>query len=351
MRSTTHWVLVVMALSVSAAAQPRETVFTFPSGLADLDAEMRAQLDALASEVKASSHGVIVEGHSDSAGPASMREEISRARAERIATALQFRGVPSSRIEVKWASSMVPAMSNATPEGRAQNRRVVVRVPDGLPGRTRAEGPVRKSEPVAARPERKPTPAEVKPEPASQPTAVVAAKSEPAAKAEPDAAAKPEPSSKTEPAVASKPEPSAETAPVVATTQAPTDAPRRETAPTLTTPEPAPAAAIDFRAEGPKSRTRFWLATTASVVAVASGATAVGLLVDSASAQQGLGTAQAQLARTDLVPESRAAWEAHSTSLNSAVQGDQVDAGVLGAVAVTTAVTAIVLWVQEASSK
>jgi hypothetical protein len=209
-----------------------------------------------------------------------------------------------------------------------------------------------KPEPVVAnKPERKAPPAPIvaeRPEPAAP---VVANEPERKAPPAPIVAEKPEPAAESAAAVAANTAEQFEPAPAAVTETPSSDTPRREAAAKVAALEPAPAAAIDFRAESPKSRTRFWLATSASVVAVASGATAVGLLVDSASAQQGLGTAQAQLARTDLVPESRAAWEAHSTSLNSAVQGDQVGAGVLGAVAVTTAVTAIVLWVQEASSK
>lgn len=69
-----------------------------------------------------------VEGHTDSAGPARYNETLSLRRAESVAQHLVAGGWQNSAIERRGYGADKPVADNATAEGRAQNRRVVVTV-------------------------------------------------------------------------------------------------------------------------------------------------------------------------------------------------------------------------------
>jgi len=65
-----------------------------------------------------------VEGHTDSDGDDALNETLSEQRAETVVTTLKKLGIDGSRMTSKgWGESM-PLDSNATPEGKANNRRV-----------------------------------------------------------------------------------------------------------------------------------------------------------------------------------------------------------------------------------
>jgi outer membrane protein OmpA-like peptidoglycan-associated protein len=67
---------------------------------------------------------VSVNGYTDSIGSDSYNQRLSMRRAEAVRAYLERRGVPASRMTVKGFGKSNPVASNATPEGRAQNRRV-----------------------------------------------------------------------------------------------------------------------------------------------------------------------------------------------------------------------------------
>ena len=69
---------------------------------------------------------IVVRGHEDASGDARRDGERSRLRAEAVRTYLASRGVPRERIRVEARGSSEPDASNASPEGRAANRRVEV---------------------------------------------------------------------------------------------------------------------------------------------------------------------------------------------------------------------------------
>jgi outer membrane protein OmpA-like peptidoglycan-associated protein len=71
---------------------------------------------------------VIVEGHTDNVGSAKLNEALSLRRAESVAHQLAQSGLKDSGIERRGLGFGKPIADNATPEGRAQNRRVVVTV-------------------------------------------------------------------------------------------------------------------------------------------------------------------------------------------------------------------------------
>ena len=70
-----------------------------------------------------------VRGYTDSSGNEKSNLRLSQKRAERVAKALQIRGVPAANMRVKGYGSVKPIVSNNTPEGRQKNRRVEIEFP------------------------------------------------------------------------------------------------------------------------------------------------------------------------------------------------------------------------------
>ncbi len=70
-----------------------------------------------------------VRGYTDSSGNAKSNLRLSQKRAQRVAKALQIRGIPAENMNVKGYGSEKPIVSNNTPEGRQQNRRVEIEFP------------------------------------------------------------------------------------------------------------------------------------------------------------------------------------------------------------------------------
>lgn len=67
---------------------------------------------------------VRVEGHTDSIGSDELNLRLSQARADAVMKYLISQGIEPSRLEAKGYGETMPIADNATPEGRAKNRRV-----------------------------------------------------------------------------------------------------------------------------------------------------------------------------------------------------------------------------------
>ncbi len=67
---------------------------------------------------------VEVQGHTDNTGSAEYNQWLSEKRAQRVKDYLVSKGIDPSRLEAKGYGLTQPVASNATEEGRAQNRRV-----------------------------------------------------------------------------------------------------------------------------------------------------------------------------------------------------------------------------------
>lgn len=67
---------------------------------------------------------IIVEGYTDSVGPAAYNQQLSQARAQAVAGAIEAGGISSRRIQAIGRGESSPVASNATAAGRQQNRRV-----------------------------------------------------------------------------------------------------------------------------------------------------------------------------------------------------------------------------------
>ncbi|MBU2996359.1 OmpA family protein [Cellulophaga baltica] len=69
---------------------------------------------------------ILIEGHTDSAGPDDYNMELSKKRAQSVSNYLNNNGINSSRLTTKWYGETQPKGDNTTTEGKAQNRRVEV---------------------------------------------------------------------------------------------------------------------------------------------------------------------------------------------------------------------------------
>lgn len=88
-----------------------------------------AELDRMITflrETAPSATGVI-EGHTDTVGAEAYNQQLSERRAQAVLKYLVDGGVPASRLRAQGFGETQPVADNATPEGRAQNRRVVLR--------------------------------------------------------------------------------------------------------------------------------------------------------------------------------------------------------------------------------
>jgi outer membrane protein OmpA-like peptidoglycan-associated protein len=102
--------------------------FTF--GDAALPAEAKARLDQMIDQLKADPKGVFIEieGHTDNVGDPVYNTRLGLARADTVKDYLYQHQVPLHKINVISYGETKPVAPNDTRAGRAQNRRVVVRV-------------------------------------------------------------------------------------------------------------------------------------------------------------------------------------------------------------------------------
>ena len=83
------------------------------------------ELDALVSYLKTSLNAnILIEGHTDNKGKASLNNLLSLQRANTIGSYLEQKGIARSRIQRKGLGSTKPIADNNTAEGRAKNRRI-----------------------------------------------------------------------------------------------------------------------------------------------------------------------------------------------------------------------------------
>ena len=67
---------------------------------------------------------ILIEGHTDSAGPDDYNMNLSKQRAESVTRYLVSQGIDANRFTTKWYGEHQPKADNSTAEGKAQNRRV-----------------------------------------------------------------------------------------------------------------------------------------------------------------------------------------------------------------------------------
>ncbi len=100
---------------------------SFDTGRSDIKPELRPILDQFASGLSGQPRTVIrVIGHTDNVGSDAVNDPLSLARARSTRDYLAARGVSASRITIEGRGEREPVASNATAQGRAQNRRVEI---------------------------------------------------------------------------------------------------------------------------------------------------------------------------------------------------------------------------------
>ena len=97
----------------------------------ELPDEAKAKIDALVNQIKADPKGAYfeIEGHTDNVGPKDVNERIGLERAQAVAKYLyEQHQIPLHRMNVISYGDDKPVAPNNTKAGRAQNRRIVIKV-------------------------------------------------------------------------------------------------------------------------------------------------------------------------------------------------------------------------------
>jgi peptidoglycan-associated lipoprotein len=103
----------------------------FKFGKVDLPQEAKAKLDEMIEKLKADPKGAFfeIEGHTDNVGDAKINEKIGLERAEAVKKYLyEQHQIPLHKMNVISYGQEKPVAPNKTKAGRAQNRRVVIKV-------------------------------------------------------------------------------------------------------------------------------------------------------------------------------------------------------------------------------
>jgi outer membrane protein OmpA-like peptidoglycan-associated protein len=100
---------------------------TFATAQASIDPRFNPTLDDVANVLNRYDQSIVdIVGHADSDGAEDFNLDLSRRRASSVAQYLVSRGVLPDRLFVDGRGESQPIASNATPQGKAQNRRVEI---------------------------------------------------------------------------------------------------------------------------------------------------------------------------------------------------------------------------------
>lgn len=100
---------------------------TFATNQAAIQDGFYSTLDSVAMVFKKYNQNTInITGYTDSTGNPSYNQQLSEQRAQSVGNYLISRGVSSNRVYTSGQGQRNPIASNATPQGRALNRRVVI---------------------------------------------------------------------------------------------------------------------------------------------------------------------------------------------------------------------------------
>ena len=103
----------------------------FKFGQSKMPAEMQAQIDQIVTQLKANPNGgyIEIEGHTDNVGNKMTNQKIGLDRAEAVKRYLyENQQIPLHKMNVISYGEDKPVAPNKTRDGRAQNRRVVIKV-------------------------------------------------------------------------------------------------------------------------------------------------------------------------------------------------------------------------------
>lgn len=125
--------LAALAAIAAVKEEERGLVVTLSGGVLFRSAEStllssaQVKLDQVAKALLAvRARNLIVEGHTDSQGSELYNQGLSQRRADAVRDYLVQRGYPADRIQARGKGEGSPIADNASPEGRANNRRVEI---------------------------------------------------------------------------------------------------------------------------------------------------------------------------------------------------------------------------------
>jgi len=117
----------VQAPTATKVVLNADTFFDFDKTV--IKPEGRQVLDQIASQAQAINlETLIAVGHTDSIGTEEYNQGLSERRAASVKQYLMGKGIPADRIYTEGKGELSPVATNATREGRAQNRRVEIEV-------------------------------------------------------------------------------------------------------------------------------------------------------------------------------------------------------------------------------
>ena len=120
---------------VEVVRQGDQLVLNMPSGITfatneyAIAPQFRQTLDQVAETLRQYDRTYLdVYGHTDATGPANFNQTLSEQRARSVADYLSSRGVQQARMATRGFGPTQPVATNDTEAGRAQNRRVEIRI-------------------------------------------------------------------------------------------------------------------------------------------------------------------------------------------------------------------------------
>lgn len=96
-----------------------------------IDAASDPLLDRIANAASNCPGRLMIDGHTDNTGRRADNERLSRQRAEAVRRSLIDRGIAGARLRAEGFGSQRPLADNTTAAGRAQNRRIEIKVVSG----------------------------------------------------------------------------------------------------------------------------------------------------------------------------------------------------------------------------
>ncbi|HSQ46623.1 MAG TPA: OmpA family protein, partial [Lutibacter sp.] len=101
----------------------------FEVGKATINTDFSTDLDKLVQFLKDNNETKLeIQGHTDNTGSLKLNNKLSQTRANSIVDYLVKKGIDSRRISAKGFGPSLPIADNSSAEGRAKNRRVVIKV-------------------------------------------------------------------------------------------------------------------------------------------------------------------------------------------------------------------------------